>query len=154
MEILSRRVCFVPSKTDDTRVDCASAFFKNNFPHHGLPDDLVSDHDPKSRSKFWGRLMSILKMSPSRDPQTDGASQVMNRMVENYLHCYCNYQQNDSDELLLTYEFACNSAASQDLGKIPFEVDLGWNSTSPLDMISGIEVPNESVEEFKLRLKC
>ncbi len=36
----------------------------------------------------------------------------------------------------------------------PFEVDLGWSPKSPLDLISGTHVPNESVSEFKERLKA
>ncbi len=76
----------------DTAVDVANSFFSNLFKHHGMPDGIVSDRDPEFTSKFWNRLMDLwgvkLKMSSSRHPQTDGASEVMNRMVENYLRCY------------------------------------------------------------------
>ena len=41
-----------------------------------------------------------LKMSASCNPQTDGPSEVMNRMDENYIRYYCRYHQNNSDELL------------------------------------------------------
>ena len=92
-------------------------------------------------------------MSTSRHPQTDGASEIMNRMIENYLRCYCSYHQNDWDELLPAAEFAYNSAVSDDLCVSPFEADLGCVSRSPLDFISGSEVPVESVEELKQKLK-
>ncbi len=72
-----------------------------------------------------------LKMSSSRHPQTDGFYEMMNRMVEKCLRCYCNYQQNDWDELLPGAEFAYNSALSEDLGMAPFKVDLGWNPKYP-----------------------
>lgn len=53
----------------------------------------------QEKSTFWKRVMEMcgvkLKMSTSRHPQTDGASEVMNRMVENYLRCYCSYHQCD-----------------------------------------------------------
>lgn len=62
-----------------------------------------------------------LKMSSSRHPQTDGASEVMNRMVENYIRCYCSYHQDDWDVFLPAAEFAYNSAISDDLGMSPFE---------------------------------
>ncbi len=32
----------------------------------------------------------------------------MNRMVDNYLRCYCNYQLDDLDKLLPGAEFARN----------------------------------------------
>jgi len=154
---LSRRVHFIPSKTTDTAVDCANAFFSDLFKHHGMPDSIVSDRDSKFTSKFWARLMELcgvkLKMSTSRHPQTDGASEVMNRMVENYLRCYCSYHQDDWDELLPSAEFAYNSSVSEDLSISPFELDLGWVPKSPLDLISRKDSPNETVEEFKSRLK-
>ena len=154
---LSRRVHFIPSKEEDTAVDVANSFYKNIFKYHGMPDSIVSDRDPKFTSKFWKKLMELLgvqlKMSTSRHPQTDGLSEVMNRMVENYLRCYCNYHQNDWDELLPAAEFAYNSAVSEDLGMSPFEVDLGYCPKSPLELISDAKHENESVQEFKTRLK-
>jgi hypothetical protein len=74
-------------------------------------------------------------------------------MIENYLRCYCSYHQDDWDELLPAAEFAYNSAVTEDLGMSPFELDLGWIPKSPLDFISGSEVPVQSVNEFKERLK-
>jgi len=154
---LTRRVHFLKCNTSDTAVDVADAFFSNIFKLHGLPDNIVSDRDSKFTSEFWRRLMKLcgirLKMSSSRHPQTDGASEIMNRMVENYLRCFCSYHQNDWDDLLPAAEFAYNSAVTEDLGMSPFELDLGWIPKSPLDFISGSEIPVQSVHEFKQRLK-
>ena len=126
---LSRRVNFVKSKTTDTSIEVADTFFSNIFKHHGMPDSIVSDRDSKFTSEFWKRLMELcgvqLKMSSSRHPQTDGASEIMNRMVENYLRCYCSYHQDDWDELLPAAEFAYNSAVTEDLGMSPLEMDIG-----------------------------
>ncbi len=69
------------------------------FIHNGLPYSIVSDRVPEFTSQFWKRLMEIfsvkLKMSSSEHPQTDNSSEIMNRMVENYLRCYWNYHQDD-----------------------------------------------------------
>ncbi len=90
------------------------------FLHHVLSDSIVSDLDPKFTSKFWKRLIEIfgvkLKMSSSSIPQTDGSSEIMSHMVENYLRCYCNYQQDGWDQLLPRAAFAYNSVVSEDLG--------------------------------------
>ena len=92
---LSIRVHFIPSKDTDTVVDVADSFFSNSLKHNGIPDSIVSDKDPKFTSKFLKRLMELcaikLKRSSSRHPQTDGS--LMNRMVKNYIRCYCNYHQ-------------------------------------------------------------
>ncbi len=128
---LSRRVPFIPSKYSDTAVDVANTFFSNLFKHHGMPDSIVSDRNPKFTSKVWTRLMGLcgvkLKMYSSRHPQTDGACEIMSRTVEHYDRCYCNYHQDDWDELLPGAEFAYNTAMIEDLGMTPFEVDLDWN---------------------------
>ena len=154
---LSRRVHFIPSHTTDTATDVADSFFNNIFKLHGLPDNIVSDRDPKFTSKFWKHLMSLCgircQMSSSHHPQTDGASEVMNRMVENYLRCYCSIHQDDWDILLPAAEFTYNSAESKDLSASPFEVDLGWKPRSPIDVLYGQSVPVESVNQFKRQLR-
>lgn len=66
-------------------------------------------------------------MSPSRHPQTDDSTGIMNCMVKKYLRFYWSYHQGDWDEPLSRAEFAYNSAKSEDLGMVPFEVYLGWN---------------------------
>ena len=60
---LSRRVHFLPSRGTDTAVEAAKAFFANIFKLHGLPDNLVTDRDPKFTSKFWSHLMKIVRCS-------------------------------------------------------------------------------------------
>ncbi len=95
-----------------------------------------------------------LKISSILHPQTDSASKIMNRMVENYLRCYCNYHQDDWDELLPVAEFAYNSAVNESLGVTLFEVQLGWNLKSTLNLMSSANLPNETVSEFKKRHKA
>eukprot|EP00171_Calliarthron_tuberculosum_P007413 IDg7413t1 len=137
----TKRVHFVPSKGTDDALQAARSFFNTVFRHHGLPDTIVSDRDPKFTARFWKELMHrcgvSLCMSTSHHPQTDGASEIMNRMVENFLRCYCSYLQRDWDELLIAAEFAYNSAHVESLGTTPFELDLGWKPKSPLDCLAG-----------------
>ena len=94
---LTKRVHFVPCKGTDTAEDVAITFLNYIFRLHGLPDSILSDRDPKFTSKFWEYLMKLLgvklKMSTSHYPQTEGSSEIMNRMVENYIPCYCSYNQ-------------------------------------------------------------
>ena len=154
---LSRRVHFIPSKSTDSAVDVANLFFSNVFKHHGLPDNILSDRDPKFTSKFWARLMDLCgihtKMSTSHHPQTDGISEVMNRLIENYIRCYCSFHQHDWDELLPAAEFAHNSALSVDLGASPFEVDLGWQPRSLVDLLGQADVDVGYVKDFRDRMR-
>ena len=77
----------------------------------------------------------------------------MNRMIENYLRCFCTYEQDNWAELLPAAEFAYNSAISDELGMSPFEMDLGWKPKSPLDFLSRKQSAVQSVEDFKETLR-
>lgn len=55
--------------------------------------------------------------------------------------------------LLPAAEFEYNSTISEDLGMSPFEFELGYNQSTPLDLLYGKYVPVETVEESKTRSK-
>src|ERR1700726_1037952 len=48
-------------------------------------------------------------------------------MLEQYLHCYCNYQQDNWSELLPLVEFAYNNAPSATTGISPFFANKGYH---------------------------
>ena len=125
---LTRRVHVLSCTTNETAEDTANAFFSNIFKHHGMPDSTTSDRNTKFTSKFWDHVMKRcgvkLKMSASKHPQTVGAIELMNRMVEHYPRRYCPYHQNDWEKLLPAAEFAYNSPLIEDHGMSPFEMDL------------------------------
>jgi hypothetical protein len=121
---ISWRVHLIPSRSSDTAVDAAKSFYGNVFKLHGLPDEIDLDRDPKVTSKLWCALMDLcdvkLKMSTSLHPQIDGSSEIMNRMLENYLRFYCSHLQDECADLFPSAEFAYNSAVSDDFGYVTF----------------------------------
>lgn len=98
---LSKRVRFVACKERDHAPDIAQSFFTKLFSHHGLPDAIISDIEPKFTSRFWESLMNLcgvkLRVAFAKHLQTDGAYEVMERMVKNYIRCFCLYEQDDWD---------------------------------------------------------
>ena len=74
----------------------------------------------------------------------------MNRMLENYLRYYCSYRQDDWAELFVSAEFPYSFTVSEDLSMSHFEVDLGWCSRSPPDLLSGSRVSINRVEEVNI----
>lgn len=105
-------------------------FFKIILPQHANTDAIISERDPKFISRFWQEYMYMcgvkLKISSVRHTKTDGAPEVMNREAENYLCYFCEQKQDNWDILLPSAEFVYNSAISEDLATLPFEVDLRW----------------------------
>lgn len=84
-----RRVHLIPSKKSDTAAHEADSLYTHVFKLHLFADKIVSDIYAKFTSKSLDRLMELfrvkLKMSSSLHPHTYGASEFMNRMIENYL---------------------------------------------------------------------
>src|ERR1700719_3111432 len=50
-----------------------------------------------------------------------------NQTLEQYLHCYCNYQQDNWSKLLPLVEFAYNNAPSATMGISPFFANKGYH---------------------------
>lgn len=108
----TKRIHLVPSIGTDSATEVADCFFNHVFCHNGLRYSIVWDMDPKFTSKFWKHRLKCcgiqLKMSTSRHRQTDRSTEIMNRMIENYLRCYFSFHQSYWDTLLSSAEFAYN----------------------------------------------
>lgn len=65
-------------------------------------------------------------MSMAYHSQTDGKTEYMNQEIEQYLHTFCSYQQDNWIEWLTLAEFALNSRVHSSTGKAPFELIYGY----------------------------
>ena len=67
----------------------AKAFFDQIVRLHGIPCSIVSDRDTVFTSQFWKELFRLsgvkLCMSSAFHPQSDGQSEVVNRIILMYL---------------------------------------------------------------------
>lgn len=80
---------FIPVGHSYTTTFVALAFFNKFVRLHGLPHSIVSDRDPVFTSNFWQELFRLsgceLCLSSTFHPQTDGKSEVTNRIIMVYL---------------------------------------------------------------------
>jgi len=74
-----------------TAFSVARAFFDDIVRLHGFPSSIVSDRDPVFSSNVWRDLFKMagvkLRMSMAFHPQTDGQSEVVNKVIVMYLRC-------------------------------------------------------------------
>ena len=57
----------------------------------------------------------------------DGQTERTNQTLKQYLHIYCNYQQDNWSKLLPLTEFAYNNAPSATTGVSPFFANKGYH---------------------------
>ena len=93
-----------------------------------------------------------LSMSSSHHPQTNGSSEIMNKMIENYLRCFVNFHQDDWDQYMISAEVAYNSAVIEELGHSPYFLDLGWEPKQPLDFLASRSPNVSSVQDLQIVL--
>jgi hypothetical protein len=96
---------------------------------HGMPRSLVSDRDPLFVSKFWQELFKLsgtkLRMSSAYHPQTDGQTEVTNRVLEQYLRAFVHTKPNTWGKFLMWAEWSYNTSQHSGTTKTPFEITFG-----------------------------
>ncbi|KAJ9513536.1 hypothetical protein QJQ45_006147 [Haematococcus lacustris] len=151
---LSKMLHLIPTTATATAPDIAKLFFDHVFKHHGLPEAIVSDRDPKFTSDFWTSLFHLtgtrLLMSSAYHPQTDGQSERANRTVEDMLRPYLNHHKTDWDQHLAAVEFAYNSSTHVGTGFSPFYLNYGHHPRTPEALLQppSTLVPSPAADAF------
>ena len=86
---LTKFAHFIAYKEASTADDLAYIFLKTIVSLHRLPDKIVLDRGSTFASKFWQALTAQLgvnhKLSIAYHPQTDGQTEQINQIIEQYL---------------------------------------------------------------------
>jgi transposase InsO family protein len=114
----------VPCHSTVDAKELANLFVQHIFRLHGLPLTIVSDRGPQFAAEFWERICDRLgidrRLSTAFHPQTDGQTERINAVIEQYLRAYVSYLQEDWADWLPLAEFAANNQASEATGVSPF----------------------------------
>ena len=96
---LTKMQHFIPYRDTCTAEQLADLYVRNIFCLHGLPKTVISDQGMQFIAKFWKGLCNILKiealLSTPYYPETNGQTERMNTILEQYLRAYINYLQDD-----------------------------------------------------------
>ena len=127
---LTKFAYFLPFKEASSAEDLSYTMMRFIACNHGLPGEMVSDRGNTFVSKFWKALTARLgtnhKASTAYHPQTDGQTERINQIIETWLRCYINFEQNNWVELLPIAQLSYNSAQSESTGKSPFFLNYGF----------------------------
>jgi hypothetical protein len=139
----SKMAHFVPCSKTISGEETAALFLKNVVRLHGLPEDVTSDRGPQFISHFWRRLLQTfgtsVNLSTAHHPQTDGQTERVNQILEQYLRCSVSYQQDDWVDLLAMAEFAYNNSIHASTKVSPFFANYGFHPRF------SISVPERSI---------
>jgi hypothetical protein len=138
---LSKYAHFVPLKHPYTALSVAKAFVANIVRLHGMPLSIVSDRDRVFLSNFWRSLFQLhstaLCYSSSYHPQSDGQTEVKNRILEQYLRCYTYDNPKKWLEWLPWAEYSYNTSVHSSTKMSPFEAVYGVSPPSMISYIPG-----------------
>jgi len=128
---LTKQAIFIPAHDTITSVDLARLFVLHVFSKHGVPFHVTSNRGSEFVSNFFRSLGTALDMqlyfTSGYHPEGNGQTEHMNQTLEQYLHVYCNYQQDNWSELLPLTEFAYNNALSATTSVSPFFANKGYH---------------------------
>ena len=97
-------------------------------------------------------LHTSCKLSSGYHQKTNGQSERTNQIVEQYLRCFVNYQQDDWVDLLHLAEFAYNNSEYSSIGYSPFFANIGYHPH--WTMLEHPELPtNPATEDWLTRLQ-
>ena len=128
---LTKMAHFIPLRCLPTSAIAADSFITHVFRLHGFPNSIVSDRGSQFTSDFWKRLCNLLdinhSLSTANHPQTDGQTERVNAILEQYLRCFINSRQNNWVDLLPFAEFAYNNTLQQSTKQSPFFANYGFH---------------------------
>ena len=128
---LTKQAIFIPAHDTITSVDLVRLFILYVFSKHGVPSHVTSDKGSEFMSNFFRSLGTTLNMwlhfTSDYHSEGDGQTERTNQTLEQYLHVYCNYQQDNWSKLLPLAEFAYNNAPNATTGVSPFFANKGYH---------------------------
>lgn len=130
----SKGIHLIPCKEEGMTAEVTARLFLDNvWKLHGTPETTISDRGTQFNNEFIRRLYELLGIHPNFStayhPETDGQTERINQIVEQYLRMFVNDRQDDWVKLLPLAEFSYNNAASSTTGNTPFFLWYGEHPT-------------------------
>lgn len=136
---LTKTACFIPTKQTADAPTVAKLRHDRVFRHHCMPDEVVSDRDPRFTSELWQALGDCLEvklaMSAARHPQANGQPERASRALEEMIRSRISAARDDWNETLVDLELACSSSVNDAAKRAPFFLNCGVGPKSAHDIL-------------------
>lgn len=153
MDQLTKEIKFILVNKAINAPETVHLVLKEMVATKGLPQEWITNRDPRFMSHFWQTIMGNLgiehKASTAFHPQMNGQNEQFNQTLEQYLQNYIDYEQRNWIELLPTVQFAYNSLVNATTGMTPFFMAKG---REPMIQRKPVEIENQS-HDAKLSAK-
>ena len=136
---LSKYAHFAPTTSEASAEDIAQLLRVHVFTLHGFPQEIVADRDPRWVSRFCKELFRLTgtraALSTAFHPQTDGQTERVNRILEDYLRHYVTGRHTDWNRHLCEAEFCYNNTFQQSINTTPFRLTYGHDPNIPFQEV-------------------
>ncbi|SJL06755.1 uncharacterized protein ARMOST_10097 [Armillaria ostoyae] len=127
----SKQAIFTPTHNTINSKELTWLFVIHVFSKHGVPDYITSDCSSEFVSQFMCTLAKAfdieLHFTSRYHLEADRQTEHANQTLEQYIHIYCSYQQNNWNLLLPIAEFAYKNAPNTFTGISPFFANKGYH---------------------------
>ncbi len=134
---LTKESKFIPTNETLTAEGLLYLFNRHVVSDHGMPEEVITDRGVLFTSTYWKTYLAKQgtkgKLSTSFHPETDGQTERINQIVEQYLRFYANKLQSNWVELLPTAQLAYNSATSSTTKVSPHYANRGYEPVAHRD---------------------
>jgi hypothetical protein len=131
---LSKGVILCPCVKTITWEGTVTLLHDNIFKRFGLPDEIISDRDPRFAAHAFQELLKLLNiksnLTTAYHPQSDRATERVNQEIKAYLSIYCMSHPEDWLHSLSTLEFTHNNRRHTERIHSPFKLIQGDNPIS------------------------
>ena len=122
---------FIECHSTDSTLQLAMLYLKHIFTKHSVLLNIISNHSRLFISEFWTLLCKLLDIKANLltayHPKTNRQTECINQILEQYLHLYINYQQDNWVSLLLFAEFVYNNTLHSTTQVTPFFANKGYH---------------------------
>ena len=129
---LGSDVRLLPCQTNLTAEELAVLFFDGWYCENRLPRDIICDRDKLFVWVFWRALHTLtgtkVKMLTAYHPETDGASERMNKTVNQMLRYHVAHNQPGWVKALPLVRFNIMNTTNKSTGYSPFQLHMGCSA--------------------------